>query len=163
MRTLRQRGYVAAIFLLAVRARCRQRVDNDDLGIQSRGLWMHNTFSNDDSRPKALVGTNVSGSTATYSFRGKLERTGSSGEIEHEQHNTTITGTGTRISVFGAFPVGARSASSTAARPKTSCPPTRSQRPHSTNDYNRRTHDAAESEDPFGHGATPSTHDRLCG
>ena len=64
---------------------------------------MHTTFSDDDSRPKALVGTNVSGSTATYSFRGELERTGSGDEIEHEKPNITITGTG--ISVVGALPV----------------------------------------------------------
>ncbi|KAM5545308.1 hypothetical protein V8D89_000921 [Ganoderma adspersum] len=81
MRTPYRGRYAAVIILLAARATSGQRVGNDDPGIEYRGLWVHNTFSDDDSRPEALVGTNVSGSTATYSFRG------------------------TGISVFGAFPV----------------------------------------------------------
>ena len=84
MRTLCQGRYAATIILLAGRATFAQRVGNDDAGIQYRGLWVHTTFNDDDGRPEALVGTNVSGSTATYSFRGELERTRSSGEIEYE-------------------------------------------------------------------------------
>ena len=56
------------------------------------------------TRPEALIGSNASGSTETYSFRGELDVNASSGETEYERYGTTITGTW--ISVVGAFPAG---------------------------------------------------------
>ena len=132
--------YAAAIILLAARATSAQRVGNDDAGIQYRGLWVHTTFNDDDGRPEALVGTNVSGSTATYSFRGELDMKGSSGGIEGPKQ--PLQEQGYRCSArsrWRARSISVPLTASTAARRRSSCQPTRSQRPHSTRGSSRST------------------------
>ncbi|PIL28496.1 hypothetical protein GSI_08534 [Ganoderma sinense ZZ0214-1] len=75
-----QAGHAASRTLIAARTTSGQRVGNNDPGIQYSGAWVRKSFS-DDPTLEALIGTNVSGSTASYNFKG------------------------TGISVYGAFPL----------------------------------------------------------
>ena len=76
MRTRCLGAYLAAIFLVAVRATTTVWVDDDDPGIEYRGDWIHNPISDpkDFNYGGSMTFTNVSGSTATYKFRGESEK-----------------------------------------------------------------------------------------
>ncbi len=69
---------IGAIFLVAARATSTIMVDDSDPGIEYRGAWVHNPIDDpkDLNYAASMTFTNVSGSFATYKFRGELERKG---------------------------------------------------------------------------------------